>query len=127
MRSGARMLVLLILLVSCSSSPVPRGILPPAAMYAATKDMMQVDEYINNYLMADSTVDIKQKRSALYTQVFSLHHTDKQQFYKSYDHYRQHPDLLKTLFDSLSVSLKKQDYPKALPTHAPPSADSSVK
>ena len=121
------MLVLPVLLISCSSSPVPRGILPPAAMYAATKDMMQVDEYINNYLMADSTVDIKQKRSTLYAQVFLLHHTNKQQFYKSYDHYRQHPDLLKTLFDSLSVSLKKQDYPKAMPTPVPSSADSLVK
>ena len=80
-------LFLLIGLVACSSSPVPKGLLRPDKMYPAVKDMMQVDEYFNNYVMSDSTINIKERRSLLYAKVFKLHNTTREQFYKSYDFY----------------------------------------
>lgn len=106
-------ILLFFILLSCSSSPVPKEILTPDKMTAATKDIIKVDEYINTYLMSDSGVDIKIKRSNLYNKVFALHNTTKEQFYKSFYYYRQHPDLMKSLFDSLTFALKKQEYKKA--------------
>ncbi len=106
--------VLLMWLVACSSSPVPKGLLQPDKMYPVVKDMIQADEYINNYVMSDSTINIKERRSLLYAKVFKLHNTTREQYYNSYDFYRQHPDLLKTLFDSLALGLKKPEYKKAV-------------
>lgn len=101
-----------ILSAASCSSPVPKGIIAPENMYSTVKDIMMADEFINNNLMKDSGVNIKQRRSVLYAQVFELHHTNRNQFYKSFTYYQQHPKLLKLVFDSLAVGLKKEEYKK---------------
>lgn len=121
-----RITVLLLSLVVACSSPVPRGILPPDKMYAAVKDIMQVDEFINGYLMKDSNLNLKQKRSDLYAQVFALHQTDRKQFYNSFTYYQKHPDLLKPLFDSLAVGLKKKEIKKEIKKALPAAMDTAL-
>ena len=106
--------VLLLLLTACSSSPVPKELIQPNKMFPVVKDIMLADEYVNNFIMSDSTINLKENRSLLYGKVFKLHNTSREQFYKSYDFYRQHPDLLKTLFDSLAAGPKKPEYKKAI-------------
>ena len=113
MRISIVVVLLLLFLAACSSSPVPGGILPPNKMYPAVKDIMEVDEFINGYVMKDSAINIKEKRSSLYEQVFALHQTDRKQFFTSYTYYQQHPPLLKQLFDSLAIGLKKPEFKKA--------------
>ncbi len=121
-----RITVLLLSLFMACSSPVPRGILPPDKMYAAVKDIMQVDEFINNYVMKDSSINLKQKRSNLYSQVFALHQTDRKQFYNSFTYYQKHPDLLKPLFDSLAVGLKQKEIKKEIKKVLPTAIDTSL-
>ncbi len=89
------------ILVACSSSSVPKGIIPPDQMQQMVFDLIKADEFINNFAVKDSTVNIKIRRISLYEQVFSIHHTSKDDFYKSYRYYQQYPDKNKTLFDSL--------------------------
>ena len=113
MRISIVAVLLLLFLVACSYSPVPGGILPPNKMYSAVKDIMEVDEFINGYVMKDSAINLKERRSSLYEQVFALHQTDRKQFFTSYTYYQQHPPLLKQLFDSLAVGLKKAEFKKA--------------
>lgn len=96
---------LLLVLVSCSSS-VPKDILPLDKMYPAVRDITLVDELMNTEAPRDSAVDVKLKRSKLYEQVFMLHNTTKEQFYKSYNYYQRRPDLQKQLFDSLAEGMK---------------------
>jgi hypothetical protein len=101
---------LLFVLMACSSS-VPKDILPPDQMFPVMRDMVLVDELINNQASTDTTVDPKVKRSKLYEQVFVLHNTDRQQFYKSFRYYQRHPDRQKLVFDSLSEGLKRKEPP----------------
>lgn len=88
-------------LIACSSSPVPNGTIPPAKMQEIVFDLMKADEFINSFAVKDSTINIRTKRITLYEQVFAVHKTSKDKFYKSYKYYQQHPDKNKILFDSL--------------------------
>ncbi len=93
-----RIVLLVLTLASCSSS-LPEGILPPEKMTKIVGEMIQVDEYINNFLQRDTAV--KKKRSIYYEQVFRLNKVSRQDFYKTITYYEQHPDIQKTMFDSL--------------------------
>ncbi len=94
---------LTVIFIGCSHSPVPGGILSPDKMEKVVYDLLKVDEYLNNFVAKDTTENIKMKRSILYEQVFKLHDTERKQFYTSYKYYQQHPDIQKTLFDSVSA------------------------
>lgn len=106
------------ILVSCSSSPVPKGILSPNKMQEIVFDLIKADEFINGFAVKDSSVNIKTRRLFLYQQVFSINQISKDDFYKSYRYYQQHPDKNKVLFDSLFAvaNRKKREVlePKAL-------------
>ena len=104
--------VIILLFLSCSGSSVPSELLEPQKMYPVVKDIMIADEYINNTLSNDSTINVKKKRSELYEQIFVLHKTDRKQFYKTFKYYQEHPDIQKILFDSLSEGFKKKEIPK---------------
>lgn len=93
----------LFLIISCSNSTVPNGIIQPDKMEAVAYDLLKADEYISNISSKDTTTNIKLKRSILYEQVFKLHDTSRKDFYTSYRYYQQHPDIQKTLFDSLAA------------------------
>ena len=119
-------IALLFVFAACSSRPVPRAILLPEQMEKIVLDLLKADEFINGFLVRDTTINIKAKRSSLYTQVFAIHHTTKEEFYKSYNYYQQHPDKHKLFFDSLyfdvnraknltdTARMKKTDVIKAL-------------
>ena len=46
---------------------------------------------------------LRMEATSRYLQVFQKYKTDKTGFYKSMDYYETHPDVLKTLFDSVSA------------------------
>ncbi|WP_018616184.1 DUF4296 domain-containing protein [Segetibacter koreensis] len=94
---------LTLIFIGCSHRPVPKEILPPDSMEKIVYDLLKVDEYINNYVSKDTTANIKMKRSIFYEQIFKLHSTTRKEFYTSYRYYQQHPDIQKTLFDSVSA------------------------
>ncbi len=97
------------ILASCSSSPVPKGILSPEKMQHVTYDLIRIDEFVNSFVIKDTLVNIKKKRSELYEEVFKVNKTTRKEFYLSYKYYQQHPDIQKGLFDSLyeNISRKK--------------------
>jgi hypothetical protein len=96
-------IIFCLLLFSCTANTIPSGILPPEKMKVIIFDLVRIDEYAGNYLTRDSTIKIQDKRLELYTKVFALHHTTKDEFYKSYRFYEQHPDKQKLVFDSLAT------------------------
>jgi hypothetical protein len=90
------------LLFSCSSS-VPRGIIGPDEMKQIVFDLIRADQFIDNYVTKDTTANVKERRITLYQQVFAIYEVSKEEFYKSYAYYQQHPDKNKVLFDSLNA------------------------
>lgn len=108
---------LLFIFAACSQHPVPKGILAPDEMKKVVYDILKADEYVNNFIMKDTSVNIKMKRSIIYEQVFTLHNTNRKEFYTSYKYYQQHPDIQKALFDSLlaTANREKAGTPQILP------------
>lgn len=99
---------LLLLLIACSSGPVPKEVLQPQKLQKVVNDLIKVDEFLNSFVYKDSTINIKNKRSSLYEQVFKVNNTTRREFYSSYKYYQQHPDLQKKIFDSLYETLNRK-------------------
>ena len=89
--------------VGCDKNGAKQAdVLPAPQMTKVMWDVMQVDEYATTTLANDSGRDMKKTRVGLYQQVFDLHHITQKQFSSSFKYYSSHPDLMKTMFDSLS-------------------------
>jgi hypothetical protein len=97
-------LLLLVVFIGCNEGDArPPDVLPQARMEKVVWDIIQADEFVQNYVMKDSLrIDVDSARYAFYEQVFSLHGTNRQQFRKSYEYYTANPAVTRTLFDSLS-------------------------
>ncbi len=72
-------------------------------------DMLRAEEFLNRK-QGDSTLGDSINRLSLYNSVLASHETDKETFKKSFTYYENHPDLLKTVLDSMyHQSNKKSD------------------
>src|SRR5690348_13403543 len=93
----------LLVVTSCRHEKNKPTILPKEQMESVIWDIMQVDEYANNYLSRDSLRNLDKQRLVLYLKVFQLHHITKDDFNASLKFYSAKPDLMKVIFDSLAV------------------------
>jgi hypothetical protein len=108
MRKLSFLLFTLFFLFSCTDkNEIPKDILPKEKMQAVLWSMISAGEFLNSYILSKDSVDKVAESSKIYGQVFQVHHITKEEFDKSYLYYREHPDLMKVVLDSLS---KKQTY-----------------
>jgi len=95
-------LFILSLLSACSSKgKIPPDVLNINTMKPIVWDMISTEQNI----VASDPVRIDSFKLPLiagYEKVFAVHKIDKNTFYKSFDFYEAHPDLLKVLMDSVS-------------------------
>jgi hypothetical protein len=93
---------ILFLLLSCSNKDkIPKDILPAEKMQAVLWSMINAGEFLNGYVLKD-TSNRTAESLKVYGEVLQLHRISKEQFDKSYSYYRQHPELMKVILDSLS-------------------------
>jgi hypothetical protein len=101
-------LLMLYIFIGCGKSGRDE-ILPQAKMEKVLWDVVQADEFIQAFVLKDSSkVNVNAERYKLYEQVFRLHKTSKDQFRKSYQYYVSHPDKNRVLFDSLSAKANRR-------------------
>ena len=101
-------IIVLLLFFSCKQkTKVPDNILSVDKMEQVLIDMLRADEFYNQRQLDSATID-SFSRTNLYKAVFTLHKTNKEEFRKSLSFYESHPDLLKTVLDSMhsKVNLK---------------------
>lgn len=94
---------LLILLVSCSRSKCPDGVLVPEKMQAVYWDYLRADVYAKEMLSKDSSRNIDSANIQFQQQLFEKHKVSKETFYKSYDYYISHQLLMKDMLDTMQV------------------------
>lgn len=105
---GVISILAVLFFASCSQkNKIPKGIIAQQKMRTIMWDLMRSDEFINNFLLKDSSVDRKKESIFLYEQVFKLHEINQEQFKKSLAFYQSRPDLLKVITDSLHIDEKK--------------------
>jgi len=103
MKKLAPFFFILLIVLSCSDKKkVPKGILPPPKMQEVLWDMISAGEFLNGYVFARDSVDRMGEGSKRYGQVLQFHDLTREEFDKSYRYYRQHPELMKMMLDSLS-------------------------
>ncbi len=94
-------------LFSCTKSKVPDGILKPEKMQAVFWDYMRADVFTNIFIKIDSAKNAEIENARLQQQVFALHKITKDEFYKSYQYYLNHQELMKELMDTIVVRQQK--------------------
>lgn len=97
-------------LLACSSSEKkPADLLPKDKMEKVLWDMVLADRFSNQFLLKDSLkVDVKTETFRLYEEVFAIHKINRDQFISSYKYYLNHPQVLKLMFDSISVRANRE-------------------
>ena len=94
--------------VACSSpNKIPDDILGIDKMKPIVWDMLRAGALSQNLHKIDSTL-LKKERLENYEQVFKIYGITKDDFYKSYNYYLQHPDKNKILIDSVIAYSTKQ-------------------
>ena len=90
-----------IILVSCSSGQTPADILPPEKMEQVLWDQLRADAFTSVFVSKDSTKNLQQVNLELQEKIFQKDHTDKESFYRSYQYYLDHGEVMKDILDSM--------------------------
>jgi hypothetical protein len=91
------------MIVTAACSSKKDKILPKEKMQAVMWDMMRADKFLSDYVLNRDTSKKKDSESVkLYQQVFAIHKINGEQFSKSLEYYKERPDELRQIMDSIS-------------------------
>lgn len=106
-------LICIAFLFSCGdNSGVPSGIIKPAKMQLVLFDILRADAFVFDFVKKDSAKKPAAENVKLQQQIFAVHKVTKEEFYKSYDFYKAHPDLMQPLLDSMISKATRDKYMK---------------
>ncbi len=95
------LIVITLVLFSCSDSNVPRGILSQEKMEIMLWEQMKADAFTKEFIIKDSTKNLVVENIKLQQKLFAKYKIDKEDFYKSYQYYLKHDALMKDVLDSI--------------------------
>ena len=95
--------ILLCFLFACNNpNKIPEDIIGISKMKFIVWDLVNAGEYAQLQNSNDSLPTLTKETTKKFQQVFAIYGITKDQFYKSYSYYEQHPDKNKILMDSVS-------------------------
>ena len=118
MRRVTFSVALIVCLSTCTvGDQLPIGVLAPQQMQDVLWDMLRADALTPELMRTDSNTKTSLKNIELYNKVFRVHNISKTIFQNSYTYYQNHPDLMRTLLDSMNAvqqrkMLKRFSQPK---------------
>ena len=112
-------LALTLLLVSCGNkNNFPPGVLSPGKMEDVLWDVVRAEAYTTSYNKTDLARNVVEENARLQQQIFALHKVSKVEFYKSFDYYKAHTSLMKTILDSIiNKAAREPNYSIKPPTN----------
>jgi Domain of unknown function (DUF4296) len=106
-------LICIVFLFSCGDkNDFPPGIIKPAKMQKVLFDVLRADAFVFDFVKKDSAKNLEAESVKLQQQIFAIHKVTKEGFYKSYDFYKAHPDLMQPLLDSMISTATRDKYMK---------------
>lgn len=108
MRSFIYLISILFLSACINKKDVPKNIIQPEKMQKIMMEMFTADGVNNELSLRDTSFNLPDNNKSKFQQIFTNHKISKDQFYKSYNFYLGHPDLLKPITDSLAAISNKQ-------------------
>ena len=92
------------MLLNACKPGIPKEIIQPAKMEKVLFDIHVVDGYLSSLPTQDTA---KRVASSLYKGVYKKFEIDSSLYNQSLDYYYKHPDLMKKMYDNLSIELTK--------------------
>ena len=88
----------ILMLVSCGNkNNISPGILKPDKMQVVLWDIIRAEAFSSQYIKANNI----EENAKLQKRVFAMHQVNKEAFYQSFNYYRSHTALMKTILDSM--------------------------
>ncbi len=98
-------------IVGCNNkTSTPSGILGREKMQLVMWDMIRAEVYTEQFMKKDSSKNIPMENLQLQNAIFSIHQVTRSQYYKSYDYYISHTDLIRVVLDSMSAKADRDKY-----------------
>ena len=92
-----------------NNDKIPPGTIARDSMPKILWDVIVADQFSKQFILKDSAkINARLETMKVYQQVFQFHHITRDEFEKSYQFYVSRPDLMKIIYDSLSVYSNKQ-------------------
>lgn len=108
MRQMMLCLCLTAFIVSCSGNEGKGTLLSTAKMQDVMWDMLLADAFTEKYLKTDSSKKELKQNAALQQKIFELHKISREDFYKSYRYYNNHPDIMRIILDSINIKAEQE-------------------
>ena len=87
---------------SCKES-TPSGIIKPKKMQEVLWDVLRADALSQQLVKSDSAKSLADESVKLTKKAFLIHNISEEQFEKSYTYYTNHPDIMRTMLDSINA------------------------
>jgi hypothetical protein len=100
--------ILVFTFISCSNrdTTIPKDVLPVNKMKLIVWDLVQAGAYAST--LSEKDTSEKNLNTAYLAEALKMHQISKEDFFKSFDFYQQHPVLNKQLFDSITAYSQRQ-------------------
>lgn len=98
-----------ILFYSCKDS-MPSGIIEQNKMQKILWDVLRADALSQQLINRDPAKSLPNESLKLTREVFLIHNITEEQFEKSYSYYTHHPDMMRTMLDSLNAQKTRMNY-----------------
>ena len=96
--------LLIFLVIGCTNkSGTPAGIFGKEKMQAIMWDIIRAEAFTDQFIKKDSSKNVFQENMKLQNAIFSIHKVTRSEYYKSYDYYISHTDLIRGVLDSMSA------------------------
>ncbi|MFT3702852.1 MAG: DUF4296 domain-containing protein [Agriterribacter sp.] len=108
-RSIYAVLIALLFLCACGeSNKVPDNVIPTDEMCTILFEINMAEEFVSAYVSRDSTKNKDVEINKEYQKIFLMHGITENDFRQSYDFYKGHPDIYKTLMDTLNARAQRK-------------------
>ena len=100
--------LLLTFIFSCTGrNTIPSGILKPDQMEKVLYDVLIAEGYSETFLYKDSSQNKEYWMDEQLDKVLAIHKVSQETFMKSYDFYKNRPDLLKPIADTMDAKSRR--------------------
>lgn len=92
---------------SCKSG-TEANIIAPGKMGSVLFDMNVADDFVTIYVSKDSSKNKTLELNREYQKIYLLYNITEDEFKRSYEYYKSHPDEYKVLMDSLNAKAQRR-------------------
>ena len=98
-------------IIGCNDKTgTPSGVLGKEKMQSVMWDIIRAEVFTEQFLKKDSSKNIAMENLKLQNEIFSMHKVTRSQYYKSYDYYISHTDLIRLVLDSMSTKADRERF-----------------